>query len=69
MRDYVTVSGDTWDLIAFRLFADGGRERNMTALIQANASHAMTVIFPAGVTLSVPDEAYVSDKIIPPWRR
>lgn len=69
MRKYRTVSGDTWDLIAWRCYSGGGKERNMSALLEANSEHSRTVIFGAGATLNIPEEVYQSDRIIPPWRR
>ncbi|MBQ6971814.1 MAG: tail protein X [Synergistaceae bacterium] len=69
MREYMTMSGDRWDLIAYRLYPDSGRERNMSRLIMANSDYVGVVIFPAGVKLNVPDEVVRSAKIIPPWRR
>ncbi len=65
---YTTIQGDTWDGIAFHLW---GREHLMTALMDANPDHADALIFPAGVTLTVPDVDLsatiqpVSE--LPPW--
>ena len=69
MREYRTVSGDTWDMICYRLYPETGGERNMSRLITANSQYAGYAVFPAGITLAVPDEVYRSAKIIPPWRR
>ncbi len=68
MTSYTTIQGDTWDGIAFRLW---GREHLMNALLQANPDHADTLIFPAGVSLAVPD-VDLSTTIqpmteLPPW--
>ena len=68
MTSYTTIQGDTWDGIAFRLW---GREHLMSALLQANPDHADTLIFPAGVSLAVPD-VDLSTTIqpmteLPPW--
>ncbi len=63
---YKTIQGDTWDLIAFKLW---GNENGLTRLISLNSQHAGTVIFPAGVILEVPDNAAEKIITIPPWRR
>ena len=63
---YTTKQGDMWDIIAKKLYDD---ENGMNALIQANPDYVQTVIFPAGVTLTVPDyEADESTTDAPPWR-
>lgn len=68
MGSYITTQGDTWDGIAFRLW---GREHLMDALLQANPDHADTLVFPAGVTLTVPDmdlDATIQPVTeLPPW--
>lgn len=69
MTSYTTRQGDTWDLIAKRLFAS---ESYMGKLIQANLSHRKTVIFSAGVVLNVPDidtEANLVASDLPIWKR
>lgn len=66
MKEYVTVQGDTWDLIAFKVY---GSEKHMTKLIEANPEHRETVIFSANVKLNVPEiETPVPDEL-PPWKR
>lgn len=69
MEKYKTLSGDTWDLIAKRVY---GREDLMTLLIEANYDYRKTVFFRAGVLLDVPtvDLAQVADdRDLPPWKR
>lgn len=61
---YTTISGDTWDGIAFKL---SGAESNMTALIQANLEYSEYVIFPAGITLYVPAFELSEYDTLPPW--
>ena len=68
MREYVTVSGDIWDLICYKLY-DTGRENMMSTLLTLNDDYADCVIFPAGVTLYVPDEEPSVNENLPPWRR
>ncbi|MNP84072.1 hypothetical protein D3C76_1832150 [compost metagenome] len=64
MTTYRTITGDTWDGIAFKL---SGAEANMTALIQANLDYAEYVIFPAGITLNVPTFEINESDTLPPW--
>ena len=49
---YKTEAGDTWDLIAFKLF---GNENLMQELLEENIELSEIVIFPAGVELSIPE--------------
>ena len=69
MREYVTVQGDCWDLIAFRVYDTVGREALTSRLIEENPEHIDTVIFPAGVKLRVPDIPLPVPETLPPWLR
>jgi phage tail protein X len=67
MREYKTISGDTWDLIAFKQLNDEKLARN---LIEANIDHAKVVIFPSGITLNIPEViADPTSANLPPWKR
>lgn len=63
---YRTIQGDTWDGIAYKV---AGTETFMTSLMQANPDHVETVIFSAGVVLSIPEITIRTSDILPPWRR
>ena len=63
---YVTISGDTWDKIAYEAM---GNEKYMALLMAANRKHIGTVIFPAGVELSIPNVPTETISTLPPWRR
>ncbi|TYS66374.1 phage tail protein [Bacillus infantis] len=67
MKNYVTNSGDTWDLISFHLYGD---ERRVNELIDANLDHVETLVFSSGIRLSVPDipQESINDSL-PPWKR
>lgn len=66
---YKTQQGDTFDIIALRLFGD---ETFMDALIKANFEHRKTLIFGSGVVLNVPvinTEAKQTPENLPIWKR
>ena len=69
MRKYTTISGDTWDLIAFKVYDGLGGEKLTHILLDANTQHLGTVIFPAGVELDVPEVYAPASKGLPPWMR
>ena len=70
MATVKTVQGDTWDILAKRLY---GNEFFMDVLIQANIQYRKTVVFRAGVVLNVPeidDTASAEfEENLPPWKR
>lgn len=68
MRAYRTVQGDMWDLIAYRMYPNVGREMCISRLLEANEKHRETVIFGAGVELSVPDIDAPVTLNLPPWK-
>lgn len=63
---YTTQQGDTWDIIAFKLYND---EKQMALLIEANQQHRNVVFFSANVILNVPTVTITSKATLPPWRR
>ena len=65
-KTYRTVQGDMWDSIAKIL---NGSESGMTKLLEANGDYADIVVFPAGITLVVPDWEAPKTSRLPPWRR
>ena len=67
---YTTVSGDTWDMIAFKVYGD---EMRATELLKApeNITLIDTEIFSAGVTVWCPEintTVNAADEL-PEWRR
>lgn len=69
MTTYKTQLGDTWDLIALRVYGD---EHFMNVLIAANIEHRKTAIFSNGIVLTVPDIDTTSPDFeanLPPWKR
>lgn len=69
MKTVKTIQGDTWDILAYRLY---GNERLMHILINANIQHRKIVIFPAGIVLNVPEidtTAPEYEANLPPWKQ
>ncbi|SDD89882.1 tail protein X [Sporomusa acidovorans] len=66
MTKYTTALGDTWDIIAYKMYGD---ERQISVLIEANPEYRETVIFSADVIIQVPDVAAVTSTVLPPWKR
>ena len=66
MSEYITISGDTWDIISYRMY---GTERYIQALINANPTHRYTLRFSGGLTLAIPEIAPDPASNLPPWRR
>jgi len=68
MPSYTTKQGDMWDIIAKALYGD---EKYTEQLMRANTAHLSTVVFSAGVVLTVPDvdtTTVASVASLPPWR-
>lgn len=64
---HITVEGDTFDGLALQYYDD---EKLASAIIQANLDHCSTLIFEAGVSLTIPDMSAVTlPETLPPWRR
>ena len=69
MRSYRTEQGDTWDLIALRMYPKLGGEKLMDVLLDHNPEHIHTVIFPANVILNVPEVDVPIVSSLPVWKR
>lgn len=67
MRSYRTVQGDTWDMIAAKVYEGLGGEAFTSELIDANPRYVETVIFSAGEVLNVPEVKVPSSRLLPPW--
>lgn len=57
MRQYETVSGDTFDVVAHKIWGDAKRAGE---LMQANFAALEYLIFPAGVILKVLEDGDIS---------
>lgn len=62
---YITKSGDTWDMIAKKVY---GSEYHADVLMAANAAHIETFVFQAGVELSTPALEEERNGLLPPWK-
>ena len=69
MMKYRTVQGDTWDLIALRMYPKIGGEKLMDVLLENNPEHMNTVIFSANVILNIPDVDVPVISSLPAWKR
>lgn len=64
---HITVEGDTFDGLALMYYDD---EKLASTIIQANLDHCATLIFEAGVSLTIPDiTSVIYPQTLPPWRR
>lgn len=64
-KTYTTIQGDTWDLIAYKLY---GSEKYMKNLIEANWPLLEILVFSSGTVINVPDIPEDSDDDAPFWR-
>lgn len=65
-KKYTTIQGDTWDLIAYKVY---GAEKYMRYLIEANWEQIDVLRFSSGTALNVPDLPEETDEDAPFWRQ
>ena len=68
MREYITKSGDTWDIIAKEVYGD---EMHLSFLMKNNGDLLTYFVFPSGVVVKIydlPEEADEEDEDTPDWR-
>ena len=64
---HITVEGDTFDSLALQYYND---EKLASVIIQANLDYCDTLIFEAGIELTIPEVTTVAlPGTLPPWRR
>lgn len=69
MSTYTTKQGDKWDAIALSVYKTTSV---IDTLMMANTQHIGTYIFPAGVTLIIPEidlNAPTNSANLPPWKQ
>jgi len=64
--NYVTMAGDTFDMIALDAYND---EFRAPEIMQANPQYSGIVIFDAGITLRIPYLEEFPPESLPPWKR
>lgn len=65
MATYTTIQGDMWDSIAFAQMGDCAYTDK---LIELNGKYRDVFIFPAGVTLTLPEKTVDVQSTLPPWK-
>ena len=66
MSTYTTIQGDMWDSIAYKVFGD----RSYTGrLMRLNPAYKDYFIFPAGITLTLPEKTVTLSDLLPPWKQ
>lgn len=63
-KTYTTVSGDTWDLIAYKAMGD---RKYMDKIIKCNLQYRDVYYLPDGIVLDLPDEELEFAADLPPW--
>ncbi len=63
---YTTVAGDTWDIVSYKTL---GNEMYKNLILEENMDSREIVIFPAGVSLAIPDVQPEVSEDLPPWKR
>ncbi len=64
MSSYTTIQGDTWDLIAYRLW---GSEYLLPLLLEENPKYRHVHVFDGGINLQVPDVDTTNYTARPAW--
>lgn len=65
MEQYTTVQGDTWDIIARKVYGD---EKYAGYLMENNKLLLEYMIFPGGITMDIPELTEETDPDLPIWR-
>lgn len=63
---YTTISGDTFDTIAYKIYGDS---KSFVGIIESNQQYSGVLRFEAGVKLIIPKKEKIKDENIAPWRR
>lgn len=66
LNTYTTVAGDTWDIVSYKTL---GSEMYKNAILENNKACREIFIFPAGVTLVIPEIELEISEDLPPWKR
>lgn len=66
MHQYITIQGDTWDLIAKKVYGD---ERKLDTLMQNNFQLLDYTVFPSGIKLNISAPKVNEESSLPEWRK
>lgn len=66
MKKYTTVQGDMWDSIAHKTLGDSNYSAKLMVM---NHEYLRYYIFPAGITLRLPETDTPVSDTLPPWKR
>ena len=66
MTKYTTIAGDMWDGIAYKTLGD---EAYTDKIMKANPKFRRLFVFPAGITLNIPEPDAKKSAGLPPWKR
>lgn len=66
MDIYVTVQGDTWDLISYKVY---GSSKHVGILMENNYPLLDIFIFSAGTEVSIPELPEEESEDVPEWRK
>lgn len=64
MSNYTTIQGDTWDMIAKKVYDD---ELYTSLLMEANPQHLDYFVFSEGIVITVPEKPEEACDM-PEWR-
>lgn len=63
---YITVLGDTWDSISYKLFGDS---KLYNTLLEKNPGYHGTLIFEAGIKIKYQEIPKTYEEKVASWRR
>lgn len=70
VKVYKTVSGDTWDLISYKLY---GSEQYFHQLMRVNLNLLSVAVFDSNIPVIVPEITPIASAVetskLPPWKR
>jgi len=66
VKTYTTIQGDMWDSIAYPQLGDVA---HTDKLMNANLQYREYYIFPAGITLVLPEVTESPSSLLPPWKQ
>lgn len=66
LNTYTTIAGETWDIVSYKTL---GSEMHKNAILENNEAYREIFIFPAGITLIIPEINLEVSEDLPPWKR